>query len=552
MSEILHLQYGNLSNFIMTHYWNIQDELIKYRHDDFLHKRLYMELSTGLYIPRTLIFDMKDMYGYYAPVDLVKEAIANDPNVQVYEAEHPEKSPFTKYLDGVIEDSKEDELEMDEEELEQYKKEMNKEEIKGEVVNIIKSAEDKKLQEYEKQLNDLKKLYKKFMFDKHTQYWIDFAQTSYNSSNRVPVSLYEDIDDMADYQNGLVFAQENFTFRDEYEDAFRLMLEKADLISGLVLTFEHDNSFAGIAAETLSNYKQEIPKCPIVAFSPLNPFVKSNNHKGEPWQYLNILMATKDLIMPSIDVVVPFDFPKLKAPNAKLLQGVNMESKYHLSSLPVCAIDSLVHQFCRKSCLNGGMKEWINYFAYNSLTKIAHLRQSLPFLWYNKEKLVDAIKKIKMQDLDYLSPLVSEAKDIPYFSFNFLRASEEVKIGQVSEAFSSIQGVSTYMKNSFFDENILLPISHPRLFAPTITAIGQSIVIPQKDPLFVTQIPYYANIFLTYKTGEELKRMYEEVSERQMWIKKMMSKGKLIIDDWEELKTEIINITESYTSLKQS
>eukprot|EP00826_Nyctotherus_ovalis_P043282 TRINITY_DN4538_c0_g5_i2.p1 TRINITY_DN4538_c0_g5~~TRINITY_DN4538_c0_g5_i2.p1 ORF type:complete len:257 (-),score=28.92 TRINITY_DN4538_c0_g5_i2:72-842(-) len=255
--------------------------------------------------------------------------------------------------------------------------------------------------------------------------------------------------------------------------------------------------------------------------------------------------------MPSVDVVVPLDFPALHTPNAKLLTGINTESKYHLSSLPVCAIDSLVHQFCRKSCMNGGLKEWANYFRYSPETKIAHLRHSLPFLWFNGEKLVDAVRKTMVKDLDQFSPSVSKTEDIPYFSFNFLRASENVKTEAVNESFTAIEGISKYMKNIFFDENILLPISYPRLFAPTVTSIGQSLAVPQKDPLFVSQIPYYANIFLTHNTGKHLKQMLVEVKERQPWIKKMLSKGKLIIDDWEELNTEIAHIAESYDSLKQ-
>ena len=198
-----------------------------------------------------------------------------------------------------------------------------------------------------------------------------------------------------------------------------------------------------------------------------------------------------------------------------------------------------------------GLKEWVNYFAYNSSVKIAHLRHSLPFLWFNEEKLPEAIDKIEVKDLDHFSPLIAKAKHIPYFSFNFLRGNADTKEITINESLSKINGLSKYMKNCFVDESILLPISYPRFFSSLIGPVGQSCSIKPKGPLFVSQIPYYGNIFLTYKTGGRLKKMLKSVTERHLWIKQMISKGKLIADDWDDIRCEIERISESYASLKE-
>ena len=252
MGEILYLQYGNLSNIILTPYFNIQYAFLIYGHNDFASSRLYAVSKTGLCIPRTLIFDMKVLYGYYAPSVMDKVNEPEDPNVQMFQANSIVKSPFTRYLDGEIEEHKEeDEFEMTPDEFQKYNEELKTdshktlkqcEEIKED--DKEKDKEEKKdTSSYEEQMKSLKKLYDNFKFEESTQYWVDYSQTSYTSSNRIPVPLYEDIDDMADYQNGLVFAQENSSFRDEYEDGFRSMLEKSDLVSGMVVTFESNNIF---------------------------------------------------------------------------------------------------------------------------------------------------------------------------------------------------------------------------------------------------------------------------------------------------------------------
>lgn len=63
--EIVTLQFGNLSNHIMTHYWNIQDEQLKYPDSTNLRSEaLYYETNKGQF-PFTLYFDQRDNFGNY-------------------------------------------------------------------------------------------------------------------------------------------------------------------------------------------------------------------------------------------------------------------------------------------------------------------------------------------------------------------------------------------------------------------------------------------------------------------------------------------------------
>ena len=178
------MQYGNLSNFVMAHYWNLQDELVKYEHTDFLYPRIYTESGqTGRYTPRTLIFDTKDMYGYYAPYEKDPEESKftgeAEENIAVYENIQVNKSLFAKYLDQELKAEEEDEkdeadFDKDYEEIKgEVEKKLGKEEHKEEKKKPKKA---KKPQTEEEQLKGLQTLYAKFKFEESTQYWIDYSQ----------------------------------------------------------------------------------------------------------------------------------------------------------------------------------------------------------------------------------------------------------------------------------------------------------------------------------------------------------------------------------------
>ena len=83
-----------------------------------------------------------------------------------------------------------------------------------------------------------------------------------------------------------------------------------------------------------------------------------------------------------------------------------------------------------------------------------------------------------------------------------------------------------------------------------MTTTGIVEPIEQLHESFVTQIPYYENVFLTYKTGSYLKKMLAKVEAKHLWMMKQFSKGKLLAEDWEETKNELAHVIDGYTTLK--
>jgi hypothetical protein len=68
MREILFIQMGNLSNYVMTHFWNLSDEIVKSEMEDFEFEKLYSESlkKANTFIPRTLILDKKNLFSHMA------------------------------------------------------------------------------------------------------------------------------------------------------------------------------------------------------------------------------------------------------------------------------------------------------------------------------------------------------------------------------------------------------------------------------------------------------------------------------------------------------
>eukprot|EP00830_Metopus_es_P000484 TRINITY_DN1047_c0_g1_i2.p1 TRINITY_DN1047_c0_g1~~TRINITY_DN1047_c0_g1_i2.p1 ORF type:complete len:607 (-),score=120.48 TRINITY_DN1047_c0_g1_i2:9-1799(-) len=570
MGEMMYLQYGNLSNFIMAHYWNIQDELVKYGHLDYDQNAVYIESKeSGRFTPRALIFDTKDAYGYYAPYEHdprdAGEISGESPDV--YHNNQVDKSIFLKYLDGdeKIEEEKgemedEDELDKLEEELKGEDKKSDLQSKKhGEKIaedeKVPKEGKEQKSEELKelKELESLNKLYAKFKLEETTKYWIDYSQTCYSSMNRVALPFSKGVEDLSRFQLGVNIAKTQADFRDDYEDKFRIMLERCDLLRGMTLIYEWNNGFSGIASETVTTFKQEVPKCPVLAFAVVNPYIKKKKEHDDALAELNMLMALHELCDQFTNLTLPFDLPEIKFNPHSFLKGVKPDLKYHMSALPALAIEGIVHPLLRKSeRKTWDLRSWTSLFAYDPNTKLGHIRSSSPFIRYESEKLEEAIGKFKMEAFEEFSPYILQSKQTPYFSHNFLRANNEgslVKRESYVENLGNIPNLSKYVKSSFIDENILLPLTFPRFFDNAVTTRGKIAVAPPSSPPFITQIPYYENVYLSSGTSMYIDRLLKNVLSKHLWLKQTLNADKLDIDDWNEIKSKTMGTIDSYHCL---
>jgi hypothetical protein len=125
MREIILLNFGNSSNYLSTHFWNLNDEMFK--HED-KFKIDHSVLYNDYYHPRNLIFDYSENIRPYfmsneklsqkAQQQFEEEAknnLTNQTKVQKYEI-HSEAS---KYIDLM------NEISIDEEEYANFKKSHN-------------------------------------------------------------------------------------------------------------------------------------------------------------------------------------------------------------------------------------------------------------------------------------------------------------------------------------------------------------------------------------------------------------------------------------------
>lgn len=262
--EIVTLQFGTLSNHIMTHYWNIQDEQLKLPDETVLnYDKLFYETKKGRY-PYVLFFDREISFGnFYGAFDKQKEDIkkVEEEMAEVWqggyiitEDDYIEKSEFSKALDDI--DDQEDQYQQQLER--QQEKERKQQELlesaqeshgyKNMFEQFLKASmqdqeenietETKPKEEEEKEEETPADLYHKFKFnDANIRFFTDFMQCQMSEKSMVSLPQYSGSWGL--FSEGKQLLNDQYLL-DEMTDHFRDMLERADNIQGIRVLVDTD------------------------------------------------------------------------------------------------------------------------------------------------------------------------------------------------------------------------------------------------------------------------------------------------------------------------
>ncbi|XP_055604637.1 protein misato [Uranotaenia lowii] len=270
--EIVTFQLGNYSNYIGTHWWNIQEAGFNYdpnaEPSEIDHDVLFREGQTAnrqtTFTPRLLLLDLKgtlkfmpedgDLYsdGNKDENDIV-QAIGWDPvKVEVIRKDPVQKCKFQKDLtvDG---------QEIAEDEEEDY--------------NLKDTVED----------------------------WIDFSYTRYHprSMNIVREYSHSNEENQFDTITNGMEVWEKFEFQDEFTDKIRQYVEECDACQGFQTIFDCIDGFAGIGVKTLLHLQDEYGKTSL-AFPTIPPHVvnykNADNVMGASIRVVNTALAVSSLI----------------------------------------------------------------------------------------------------------------------------------------------------------------------------------------------------------------------------------------------------------------
>lgn len=266
MKEIISIQVGGYANFVGSHFWNLQDELLGLQNNeetnscfsncgvdfDVLYRVGETRQGFATYTPRLLAIDARGSLGAVkASGSLYVQPLSSDAaSVTTW------KGKVTKHVSESH--SKNEFLQS----LEQEELDWNTQQ-EG---NVPQSSRDKPSTSHEGR-DDSKLLQH---LEDTVQFWTDYSKVQFH-----PLSLFElegvwhEATPFDDYGSGKgIFSGHN---KEEAMDRLRFFVEEADHMQGLQVLLDDSNGFAAVAHDLLEAVYDEYGKSPVLLFTARPP-----------------------------------------------------------------------------------------------------------------------------------------------------------------------------------------------------------------------------------------------------------------------------------------
>ena len=288
MKEIIFLSFGNNSNYVLTHFFNLNDEILKDKSNplNLNHYSIYNDS----YRPRVILFDYSpNIQKYYTLnenvsqnyIDSIKSQYSEE-KLQVYQTDLNQNNFLSMMSElnlidtNIYDDNEKNEEEEEEDEednkynyLYYYKKKKKKDIKKKNKINDIEEPKKEMSEKLEGLLNlNDNELYEYFNFNKSIKNWNDYLQIKLPSNCFQDIKIV-DVDEriITSYIRGkdffnIVYNKTNYF--EDFEDSFRKKLEECDTLSCLHINIDMNSFWGGIGVCMLENISDMINKVPKV------------------------------------------------------------------------------------------------------------------------------------------------------------------------------------------------------------------------------------------------------------------------------------------------
>ncbi|CAL7946551.1 unnamed protein product [Xylocopa violacea] len=510
--EVVTIQLGHYSNFIGTHWWNLQETNFSYDPDnpsEINHDVLYREgenLQKQItYTPRLLLVDLKGACGYLkqegtlydAPeFDRENKFLWEDEKVEVSSEKPAAKSPFVASLDEKLE-------------LESFN-----------VENDVNS-------------------------------WVDYLAPRFHPRTLNIIRQYEHGSmvqpfDIFTYGKNLWNTEQ---FSDDFSERIRAYMEECDLMQGFQIIVDSADGFAGVGASCMQYLKDEYGKS-ILAF----PCIDSK--KTEPsmsnmikilntalcWQHVGEHASLYSPLCCGETV-----WPQIGDPRAFNHLTYEPELKYHSSALLATALDTLTIRYRRKEYPNVVLSDLCADL--NKLgRKAAATSLTLPFPMTAKTDLIDVLDEFEGTLWTCLTPNCEIPMDKNMQSIVLRGIPEERLKRPISHAMKQMSkpaykcstvhemmtlylactchASATYLANISSPLNIKPP--YPKIFNNTVTETGDIIRWPVGTD--VKSVPVMAGLH----SGNSISTMYESLHDQLSRIRSIKKLHAFIESGFEE------------------
>lgn len=271
MKEIITVQVGGFSNYIGSHFWNFQDELLGLAGDgnedpafkntgldmDVLYRLGETSQGTPTYTPRLLSIDSRGSLGAVrASGSLYEETSLSNAStvlswggtVAKYTSQPYEKNEFLQSLE---------------------ENEDRNQNISGSESSNSQNSSATQLHGIQNRKQQDRALIE--CLEKGVEYWTDYSKVQFH-----PLSLYEiqglwkDITPFDDYGSGRGIVTES-SQAEELSNRLRFFAEECDHMQGFQFLVDDSCGFASIAVDFLENLVDEYVRTPVVMYTTRDP-----------------------------------------------------------------------------------------------------------------------------------------------------------------------------------------------------------------------------------------------------------------------------------------
>lgn len=324
MKEIVTVQVGGFANFVGSHFWNFQDELLGLAEDpcaDSVFKKQHLDMDvlyrTGetqqgilTYTPRLVSIDFQGSLGSMSS------------HGTLYNHEPTIPSDITTWTAGVSTHT-----------AERHKKNLFLQSLYEEQDRTV----DKSGPQGEYQDKDIVE-----SLGKGVKFWTDFSKVHYHPQSLYELSgLWMDAREFDNYGIGRDALSHGLQ-GEEISERLRVFVEECDRVQGFQFMVDDSGGFSAVASELLENIADEYSNTPVLLYALRAP--ESYVNLGKRKQ--TILRSLHDAVSFSrlasyCHLVVPVGLPSLSTSRASSFFCIEDKRPYHCSAVYAAALHSI-------------------------------------------------------------------------------------------------------------------------------------------------------------------------------------------------------------------
>lgn len=564
MSEIVTLQFGHYSNFIATHWWNLQESSFVYTSDPAIPKEINHDVlfregqnraREVTYTPRLVACDLKGSLNTLREEGILYDVGEKDEvdikwesDVTLHKAEQAKKNRFLTDLDR---------------------------EAPGDVdYNTAGKDEDEKEKAVPPDVMPHKTavtldVAEPYNLDNSITVWSDFLRPYFHPKSLCVVNQYRHQSESEPFNvfgNGLDVYRSH-SWHESFEDKLHFFLEDCDNIQGFHIMIDTHDAFMGLASGSVEELAEEYSTKGLMIFASAPVPSPGISYRQNHYRLLNSLLGYEKLYAHA-SMIIPMSLDDQiwsKSPHPKIFPYLNYKSdlNYHTSAILAATLDTVTmpYRVVRSPALMTHMIQALTPLG----RKIISLQSSLPFPLHTGETLIDSIMKYKnevpWQSLTPYCPAsaISDGQSVVLRGISNSQLKGPRK-PSIHEAFGKCDTIEELLQVYLVEttstslnavchlqQPLKISAPFPNIFQHNVSAGGFIQEAKRPMPTQVESVPVFSSLQSTATSGNILEVLLSETAKLNIRKYHRFLESGLEQDDYVEIRENLQTVQDGYT-----